>query len=174
MNRELKDITEKQLREAKILWPGTMSLPAGQIDFSLVTVNPYKRWGGRDLDRWRRGGWEMLNPSTDPPTCWDSEADYQRMRDGVWGDLRNEKQVMTEAEENSWYRKKKITSEKDRVRKYSVFSLNKKGERWQHFTCWRMKVFIVAKMRATLQKQHRDTTVTQPGTQPQPLTVVDM
>lgn len=26
-----------------------------------------------------------------------------------------------------------------------------------------MKVFIVAKMRATLQKQHRDTTVTQPG-----------
>lgn len=35
-----------------------------------------------------------------------------------------------------------------------------------------MKVFIVAKMRATLQKQHRDTTVTQPGTQPPPLTII--
>lgn len=31
-----------------------------------------------------------------------------------------------------------------------------------------MKVFIVAKMRATLQKQHRDTAVTQPGTLPPP------
>lgn len=38
-------------------------------------------------------------------------------------------------------------------------------ERWRHFTCWRMKVFIVAKMRATLQKQHRGTTVTQPDVQ---------
>lgn len=42
-------------------------------------------------------------------------------------------------------------------------NVSKKGERWGHFTCRRMKVFIVAKMRATLQKQHRDTTVTQPG-----------
>lgn len=50
--------------------------------------------------------------------------------------------------------------------------MSEEGERWRHFTCWRMKVFIVAKMRATLQKQHRDTAVTQPGSPgPRPLPV---
>lgn len=40
VNWTLKDITEKQLQVAKLLWPRTTSLSTGQIDFSLVTVNP--------------------------------------------------------------------------------------------------------------------------------------
>lgn len=57
-------------------------------------------------------------------TCWDS--DYQRMtehmRDGVRGELRNEKRVTWEAEGgNSWYKKgRKCIDEKGRVRKYSA------------------------------------------------------
>lgn len=68
-------------------------------------------------------------------------------------------------------KKKKFSGRMDWGNILHRISLNKKGERWQHFTCWRMKVFIVAKMRATLQKQHRDTTVTQPGAQLQPLPI---
>lgn len=84
-----------------------------------------------------------------------------KMKSKWWG-----KQRKTHGQE----KKKKRLGERDRVRKYSA-QFDKKGERWQHFTCWRMKVFIVAKMRATLQKQHRDTTVTQPGSQLQPLMI---
>lgn len=131
----------------------------------------------------------MLNPSaqhpplpetTVPPkisTCWDTEADYQRMKT-TW---EMESGVISEMKSKWWRKQRKThgTEKKNKSVKRTEWgnilhgiSLNKKGERWQHFTCWRMKVFIVAKMRATLQKQHRDTTVTQPGTQLQPLTIV--
>lgn len=106
---------------------------------------------------------------------WSESDDY--VRDGVWGDLRNESEA---SDGGSWG--KLVVQKREKGGKKSMkrmewgnilhrFSLNKKGERWRHFTCWRMKVFIVAKMRATLQKQHRDTTVTQPGARLGPLIV---
>lgn len=112
----------------------------------------------------------MLNCSTAPPqisTFWGTH--YQRMmdhmRDGVWGDLRKWKASDEGSRGKLMEQEKKNINDSVRGIEWgnTLHSLNKKGERWQHFTCWRMKVFIVAKMRATLQKQHRDTTVTQPG-----------
>lgn len=103
----------------------------------------------------------MLAPPTRPPkttvppkisTWWDTEADCQGIK-AIW-EMGSGVEWKASDEGSSTHGTRKDKLINDRVRKYILhaISLNKKGERWQHFTCWRMKVFIVAKMRATLQK----------------------